>query len=301
LELGLARGRRLLARGAARALGHRRRGGILLYHRVAEPPRDPWSLAVSPAAFERQVAFLAGHCAPLPLAELLERRRRGALPRRAVALTFDDGYADNLHAALPALERHGVPATVYVATGYVGADRPFWWDEAEELLAAAGTVARAGTVQARMRGLDTAGIEATLARLREAAGRAGPSHTDGRPVTAEELNALAASPLVEIGAHSRHHPSLAALDREEIRAEVTGARDDLAELLGRRPASFSYPFADAPPDARAEVAAAGFAHAVGSNHELPVTRLAERWYLPRTTAIQEPDRDFEERMARLLD
>jgi peptidoglycan/xylan/chitin deacetylase (PgdA/CDA1 family) len=57
-----------------------------------------------------------------------------------VVVTFDDGYADNLHNAKPLLERYGIPATVFLTTGYVGSEREFWWDELERLLLKPGTL-----------------------------------------------------------------------------------------------------------------------------------------------------------------
>jgi len=58
----------------------------------------------------------------------------GNLPDRAVVVTFDDGYADNLYNAKPALERYNVPATFFLTTGYIGHKREFWWDELDRLL-----------------------------------------------------------------------------------------------------------------------------------------------------------------------
>jgi peptidoglycan/xylan/chitin deacetylase (PgdA/CDA1 family) len=69
----------------------------------------------------------------LSLGEMLTGLDRGTLPARSIAITFDDGYADNLHAARPLLERHGFPATVFVTAGLVGSRQLFWWDELAQL------------------------------------------------------------------------------------------------------------------------------------------------------------------------
>ncbi len=117
-------------------------GRVLLYHRVADVPTDPFSLSVSPARFAEQLAVLRRHAVPLSLEELVDGIERGGLPRRAVAVTFDDGYRDNLLTAAPLLERHRVPATVFVATGYAEAQREFWWDELERLILHPGELPR---------------------------------------------------------------------------------------------------------------------------------------------------------------
>jgi peptidoglycan/xylan/chitin deacetylase (PgdA/CDA1 family) len=107
---------------------------ILMYHRVAALPGDPFLLAVSPGRFAEHLAVIRQIGTPIHLDALVAGIRRGTLPRRAVVLTFDDGYADNLHEARPLLERHDVPATVFVTAGQVGSDREFWWDELDRLI-----------------------------------------------------------------------------------------------------------------------------------------------------------------------
>ena len=107
---------------------------ILLYHSVQRVRTDPFGVRVSPRHFAEHMAVLRAHANALPLIELVDRLKEGSLPARAVAITFDDGYADNLHHALPAMVRHGIPATVFVATGYVGGHREYWWDELDQLL-----------------------------------------------------------------------------------------------------------------------------------------------------------------------
>ena len=105
------------------------RAVILLYHRVADLPSDPQLMAVTPRHFAEHLEVIRQSCRPLRLHDLGE-----ALPDRSVVVTFDDGYADNLHHAKPLLAAHDVPATVFVTSGYVGSDREFWWDDLERIL-----------------------------------------------------------------------------------------------------------------------------------------------------------------------
>ena len=107
---------------------------ILMYHRIADEPVDPWGLAVSPARFEEQLQVLRRTRHPLPLTDFVHRLVAGTLPARAVALTFDDGYADNLFAGKPRLVAADIPATVFLATGYLDRTGEFWWDELARLI-----------------------------------------------------------------------------------------------------------------------------------------------------------------------
>jgi peptidoglycan/xylan/chitin deacetylase (PgdA/CDA1 family) len=107
------------------------RGVILLYHRIAGPRHDPLFLDVSPSNFDAQLSVISRTCAALRLDEFEALRRAGRLPARAAAVTFDDGYADNLHAAAPLLARHGIPATVFVTAAMVGSASGFPWDGAD--------------------------------------------------------------------------------------------------------------------------------------------------------------------------
>ena len=118
----------------SRLLGGRKRAPlILLYHSIAEVESDPWSLSVSPAHFAEHLDVITSSHRPLPLSELVRRSADGRAPPDAVALTIDDGYANNLLAAKPLLERAGVPATVFIATGMLGGSE-FWWDELARLV-----------------------------------------------------------------------------------------------------------------------------------------------------------------------
>jgi peptidoglycan/xylan/chitin deacetylase (PgdA/CDA1 family) len=120
----------------ARRLGSRADGKviILLYHRVAKLDSDPWALAVTPRRFAEHLEVLRQHARLMQLQQISQELRDGNLADRSVVVTFDDGYADNLHNAKPLLKRHDVPATVFVTSGYVGRKRAFWWDELDRLL-----------------------------------------------------------------------------------------------------------------------------------------------------------------------
>jgi peptidoglycan/xylan/chitin deacetylase (PgdA/CDA1 family) len=107
---------------------------VLLYHRVGREKSDPQLLGVTPEHFAEHLDVLSEQFETMPLDRLIETARRSEAPRCAVALTFDDGYADNLLAAKPLLDRYRMPATVFVTSGYVGHGRLFWWDELERLL-----------------------------------------------------------------------------------------------------------------------------------------------------------------------
>ena len=106
---------------------------ILLYHRVADLQSDPQLLSVTQSHFAEHLDILRQHAHPMELREMVRGLRENKLPRRAVAVTFDDGYADNLYNAKPILERHNVPATVYVSSGYVDTSREFVHDRLEGL------------------------------------------------------------------------------------------------------------------------------------------------------------------------
>jgi peptidoglycan/xylan/chitin deacetylase (PgdA/CDA1 family) len=130
-----------LAHSARRAAALvRPRAAILMYHRVHQALADPWDLCVSLSHFDEQMEYLHRHHVVLSLRELARRLAAGRLPRRAVVLTFDDGYADNLLAAKPILERWELPATFFATTGKFGQARDYWWDELARLFLEPGTL-----------------------------------------------------------------------------------------------------------------------------------------------------------------
>jgi len=245
------------------------RGGILLYHRITDLAHDPWSLAVGPQHFDEQLAVIRRDAVCLPLETFLARRAAGDLPRNAVTVTFDDGYADNLHEALPILERHEVPATIFVMTSFIDSASETWWDRLEEVVygvtalptsvelsvggtpfrwqkpeSATASGVRASLLDAVAKAVsmgETATREAALADLWEQLGVTPRRRASHRGLSIEELRRLAAHPLITIGAHTRTHPYLARVSPESQRAELAGGKADLEQWLDRRIDLLAYP------------------------------------------------------------
>jgi peptidoglycan/xylan/chitin deacetylase (PgdA/CDA1 family) len=116
---------------------------ILVYHRVKETETDPQLLAVTSPHFEQHLDILRSDYQPISLEDLCKALKQRRIPARAVAVTFDDGYSDNLYEAKPLLERYRIPATVFVTCGFIGGTREFWWDELEEIFLRPGDLPRA--------------------------------------------------------------------------------------------------------------------------------------------------------------
>jgi peptidoglycan/xylan/chitin deacetylase (PgdA/CDA1 family) len=107
---------------------------ILLYHRITVTDSDPWALNVSPAHFRQHLEVLRAHRKLATVSDLTAAIAAGADASDVVAITFDDGYSDNLYEALPLLEHYEAPATFYIPSDCVGAEEGFWWDELEQLV-----------------------------------------------------------------------------------------------------------------------------------------------------------------------
>ena len=117
-----------------RKLLRKKRAVVLMYHRVADLETDPWELAVSPVNFEAQIDYLTRKYKILKAEELAMQLKAGKLTADSICITFDDGYKDNVEAAMPILEKYNCPATFFIATKYLIDQQPYWWDELERII-----------------------------------------------------------------------------------------------------------------------------------------------------------------------
>ncbi len=234
---------------------------LLAYHRVTTLVSDPHQLAVTPENFKEQMQYLKQNCRCVRLDDDWSELREPA-----VVVTFDDGYADNVHQALPTLEEAGVPATFFICTGALDTSSEFWSDELECLVLGDGERPQSFTLQGPggCRNWSTADRdqrmtlhhvlhalmlrtkpqqrETWLEQLRQWASVGRSARQDYRSMTCAELQTLAASPWVTIGAHGVSHTPLALLAEEEQRQEIFTSKHRLESLTGREVNVFSYPF-----------------------------------------------------------
>jgi peptidoglycan/xylan/chitin deacetylase (PgdA/CDA1 family) len=241
-------------------LAPRTRGSRLLvlnYHRVHRQVDPMFPGEVDARRFDVQMQSLRDFCTPLPLLEGLERLGAGSLPARAVCVTFDDGYADNVVEALPILQRHSVPAAFFVATGFLNGGR-MWNDSVIEAVrrAPAGPLprgelglpdvtlgdgsSRGAVAEESIRAVKHLPPDVRLARVEAFCRQVGVDLPDDLMMTSRQVRTLADAGM-EIGAHTVHHPILSALPAERARDEIGASRDVLETITGRKVRAFAYP------------------------------------------------------------
>ncbi|MGC1779452.1 MAG: polysaccharide deacetylase family protein [Xanthobacteraceae bacterium] len=245
-------------------------GAILTLHHVRPPRPDRFQpnrlLEVTPRFLTRVVRTLRRSGFDfVSLDELHRRMTERDFSRRFVCLTFDDGYRDTLQWAYPILKDARVPFAVYVPTSFPDRLGELWWLVLEAVIARNDRIGL--VIDGRDRKFDCGTVaekralydeiywwlrgRSTEAELREVIRNlAAFYHVDIAAFCSElcmswpELAALAADPLVTIGAHTVNHPMLAKLTRESVRSEVDLGRSVIEAALALRPQHLSYPFGD---------------------------------------------------------
>jgi peptidoglycan/xylan/chitin deacetylase (PgdA/CDA1 family) len=255
------------------------------------------------------------------MSEFVTRLDRGTLPDNAVAVTFDDGYVDNLHEAGPRLASARVPATLFLATSFVGQRHEYWWDElARGILLAAGPVDAEVTIGGerivlalgdgdardsgwrawneprtnrqraylaawkQLRAAAPAEREGAMAGLRTLLGISPPDVAD-LPMTAGEVSTLAGGGVFDFGGHTATHAVLPALTPAERRDEIRHGRDACQRLTGKPIAGFAYPHGAIDDDSQAAVRECGFAWACGTRAGSAAGRGMNRYALPRLCVL----------------
>lgn len=230
---------------------------ILIFHRVV-PQVDPmFPEYLDAALFGSHLALVKSATNVVPLADGIAALSRGDLPPRALAITFDDGYADNATVALPILKRLGLHATFFVAAAYLDGGR-MWSDTVSESL----RQAEAGELELPSLGLprlvlDTPvsrrqAVEAIWARLKylppaELADKVqglretlGGTLSDDLMLSTPQLRDLHAAGMA-IGSHTMTHPILTRLTRREAADELAHSKARLEAITEETVTLLAYP------------------------------------------------------------
>ncbi len=243
--------------GALSPAGRRGRLTILIFHHVHARRDDLFPNDMHADAFRERMRWIRAWFNVLPLEEAAAALQRRALPGRALAITFDDGYADNCTVALPILREMSLHATFFIASRFLEGGR-MWNDTViETVRRARGSELDLATLGLGRHGIQSleerrAAIRAVLARLKyrpsaerqalaDAIGQlAGGALPDSLMLTRSQLRDLAAAGM-GIGGHTASHPILAGLDEAAARREIAEGREALVEIVRQPVRLFAYP------------------------------------------------------------
>ena len=229
---------------------------ILIYHRILETkdflrPSEP-----TLEEFEWQMALLANYFTPLSLSEAFLGLQNKNLPRNAICVTFDDGYADNLELAAPVLKRWKIPATVFISSGFLNGGI-MWNDLIIEFLHSCEqpeldlSHLDLGTFTISSRALKVSTCNQLLSKVKyldfderkrvvEELASLGWSLPKNLMMTEKQVLSLSRYGM-DIGAHTLNHPILSNISDEKAKDEIIGSKNHLEKLAGKKIDFFAYP------------------------------------------------------------
>lgn len=231
---------------------------VLIFHRVLDrfdPMRPSETLDKE---FESVIRFLAENFSVRPLVPAISDICRRRSTGHSVAITFDDGYADNLEVAMPILRRYSAPATFFVTSGVLG-DGMMWNDRIIEAVRNAESAhldlgpINLGNFDLQTDDMRYAAIRKIIATLkyrdpkeRENLVAAIGELSGGAPakplmMNALQLRELAEDPLAEIGGHTVTHPILSNLSASAAMSEIGAGKEAIEEIVGHKLQAFAYP------------------------------------------------------------
>ena len=229
---------------------------ILIFHRVLESKDFMRSGEIIAKEFDEKMALITRYFNPLSMSDAATLLKQGALPQRAVCVTFDDGYRDNADIAYPILKKYNIPATFYVATGFLDGGR-MWNDTIIEVI----RIYPKKDINLADIGLDDYQLNNDSQRevaaqkiiqqikylpptLRTEKVDAIASMVDQLPndlmMDSTQIQALGQQG-VDIGGHTVTHPILATLTMDEVEQEIGKGKGALENLIQNPLTSFAYP------------------------------------------------------------
>ena len=246
----------------------RRRGAdqllIVGYHGVVRDDRHgtPSWLMLPAREFERQVEYLKSNYDVILISEAAKRLLENQpFTRPTACITFDDGYKNNQTVAGPILQRHGLPATIYLATGFVGSSKVHWTVRLERALTTSRhtllDLSDIGLRAYSLRGLRSQTFVRLVSRLyrlpyeqqqemvQRTLDRLGESknedYSDFEMMTWNDARQFEANKLIEFGAHTIHHQTVKPLDDDQLEEEIGGSIEEVSKQVQCVTNTFAYP------------------------------------------------------------
>ena len=242
---------------------------ILAYHRIYSPPTDTYpfsdgAISAYPEEFDKQMEVVSNKYNVINFRVLKEIQDAGErLPDNSLIITFDDGYADNYEIALPILQKYNLTATVFVSTGYIGTNTPFWFEKFAYLMkkVPCGPIAISLSslnhtfeitessrkeiskkIMLQLKSMPNADRIASLNELDNLFNIHLPADEIEmiKTLTWDQVIKLDKAG-IEIGSHTVSHPILSSLNDSEIYKELATSKAQLDENLGKETVSICYP------------------------------------------------------------
>ncbi|MDH5552166.1 MAG: polysaccharide deacetylase family protein [Nitrosomonas sp.] len=237
--------------------GKNARLSIAIYHQVKEEDDELLGVSASAPIFDLQVEYFSKYFNVLPLHEAVQRLQDGTLPSRAACITFDDGYADNEAVALPILQKHGVSATFFVATGFINGGI-MWNDVVIEWMRRVPVDTldltkmdlgkhvietpsqRREALYSLINTLKYLPFETRKQRIDQLCSLIPVSLPDNLMMTSEQVIKLHRAGM-GIGVHTVNHPILARLTNEAVFSEIAACKETLEQMINAPVRLFAYP------------------------------------------------------------
>ena len=237
---------------------HRNKLSILIYHRVLSEPDPYWRGILNADEFRTQMQLVRRLFNPVSLPKAIDGLKNNSLPPRALAITFDDGYADNATTALPILKELGLTATFFIATDFINGGA-MWLDKTVEAireypdseinLEKIGLgCSKTKTIKERRQLLGNILYAFRYMEIDERNEKAAYIIEKSKPVdlrsimlTSEQLLTMSNAGMT-IGAHTKGHPNLCKISSEHAYEEIYGSKKVLENITNQPVDLFAYPF-----------------------------------------------------------
>jgi peptidoglycan/xylan/chitin deacetylase (PgdA/CDA1 family) len=248
-----------------------------MYHRISNYAQGDefysgFEIGVSKENFEKQMQYIREKMNPISLKDLVECIIKSmTIPERAVAITFDDGYGDNYTIAYPILKRYKIPATIFLATGYIETSSIFWWDKVAEIIkktkapfielknfcsfsndkaflfetiALMGHKDKENAIMILVKLFKTFDYEkiSNATEVLQDKLKVADTDIEKQPMLDWAQIEEMCKNGIDIGAHTVNHPDLTKINVEEVEEEICQSKKTIEERLNRQVSHFAYPY-----------------------------------------------------------